>query len=137
MNGRHATESPASKVGSNLAGLTHDLMTLAELQCQLVAVDLRDGLSKSLIPVVMIIGAILLALGTMPVILLGIGWSLVTSAGLSIGITFLLVSLAALILAGLVAWWGSTQLIQALSVLKRSQNELRENIRWVKQALVK
>lgn len=85
MNGRKPSESPASQVGSNLAGLTHDLITLGELQLQLIGVDLREGLSKGLLPGFVIFSAVLLALGTMPVILLGIGWSLHNLAGFSIG----------------------------------------------------
>ena len=136
MNCQPASESPASKVGSNLAGLTHDLMTLGELQCQLIGVDLREGLSKSIVPGVILVGAVLLALGTMPVVLLGIGWSLVNLAGFSVGVTFLMVSLVALVVAGLAAWWGVTRLIDALSVLLRSQRELTENLSWVKKALL-
>lgn len=136
MNGQHNGASPTSGVGSNLAGLTHDLMTLGELQCQLIGVDLREVLSKSIVPAMVIVGSILLGLGTMPVILLGIGWSLVNLAGFSIGVTFLIVSLIALILAASATWWGLTRLIHALGTLQRSQSELAENLRWVKRALL-
>lgn len=74
MNGQRGQTSPAGGVKKNLAGLTHDLISLAELQAQLVAVDLRDSYSRSVVPAVLVVTALLLALGAMPVILLGIGW---------------------------------------------------------------
>ena len=91
MNGRRS-KSPAKRMGRSMAGLLHDLITLAELQTQLVAVDLKEGTGRSIVPIVLIVGAVLLTLGTMPVILLGIGWALVNLAGFSEGAAFLLVS---------------------------------------------
>ncbi|MEZ6144032.1 MAG: phage holin family protein [Planctomycetaceae bacterium] len=135
MNGRKPSETPASQVGSNLAGLTHDLITLGELQLQLIGVDLREGLSKGLLPGFVIFSAVLLALGTMPVILLGIGWSLHNLVGFSIGATFLMVSMVALAVSGLSGWWGFRSLMRSFATMKRSQSELAENLRWVKAAL--
>ncbi|MCA9077887.1 MAG: phage holin family protein [Planctomycetaceae bacterium] len=136
-NGRQKREqSPATGVRRNLAGLTHDLITLGELQCQLVAVDLRDAKTQSIIPIVMIAGGLLLAMGTMPVILLGIGWALVNLAGFTEGIAFLTVSLIALAIAAATAWWGWNKLNSALAIMKRSQHELSENVRWIKQSLL-
>lgn len=136
MNGRHrVAASPAAGVGRNVAGLIHDLISLAELQSQLVAVDVREGTSKSLLPIGLIVGSVLLALGTMPVVLLGIGWALVNQAGFSEGMAFLVVSVCALIAAAGAAWWGVRKLQSALAVLSRSRHELSENIRWIKLAL--
>lgn len=136
MNGTTAKRSPVPNVGRNLAGMTHDLISLTELQCQLVAVDLEEATSKSLLPVILIAVAILLALGTMPVALLGIGWAFVTLGGYSEGTVFLMVSLVALVVAGGIGWLGVIQLRSAVAVMKRSQRELKENVRWVKQALL-
>ena len=135
MNGRHSVESPAAGVGRNVAGLTHDLISLAELQTQLVMVDVREGTAKCLLPIALMVGAVLLALGTMPVVLLGIGWALVNLAGFSEGGAFLLVSVLALAVAAGSGWWSVRKLQSAWSVLSRSRQELSENIRWIKRAL--
>lgn len=137
MNGHTNGKSPATGVGHNLAGLSHDLIALVELQCQLVAVDAREATSRAILPIVMIAGATLLALGTMPVVLLGIGWALVNLAGFTHGAAFLTVSLIALIAAAGSALWGWTRLKAAIAVMKRSQRELTQNVRWVKQALLR
>ncbi len=137
MNGRNTNEpSPATGVGRNLAGLMHDLITLGELQCQLVVVDLRDARTQSIVPLLMILGGLLFAMGTIPVILLGIGWALVNLVGVSEGMAFLSVSLIALAIALSTAWWGWKKLNAAVAVVKRSQRELRENVRWIKKSLL-
>ncbi len=136
MNGHPAKESPAAGVGQNLTGLAHDLIALIELQCQLVAVDLRAAKRQSLIPIVMIAGAALLALGTMPVILLGIGWALVNQLGFSFGAAFASVCLSALVVAWGTGHWGWTKLKSTCHVLRRSQQELTENVQSVKRALL-
>ncbi|QDU37173.1 hypothetical protein Mal4_14820 [Maioricimonas rarisocia] len=137
MNGVRADTSPAGGVKKNLAGLTHDLISLAELQAQLVAVDMRESYSRSVVPAILIVGALLLALGAMPVILLGIGWALVNLAGFGEGAAFLLVSVVAIGIAGLAGWWGVQKLKTAFQVLTRSRQEFAENVWWVKQALLR
>ncbi|MFG0295581.1 MAG: phage holin family protein [Maioricimonas sp. JB045] len=137
MNGQRGQTSPAGGVKKNLAGLTHDLISLAELQAQLVAVDLRDSYSRSVVPAVLVVTALLLALGAMPVILLGIGWALVNLAGFGEGAAFLLVSLTAVGLAAATGWWGVQKLKASLGVLTRSRRELSENVWWIKQALLR
>lgn len=137
MNGRSVAQSPAAGVGRNLAGLNHDLITLGELQAQLLAVDLRDAGSASLLPVILLTLALLIALGTMPVVLLGIGWVLVNVAGLGEGAAFLVVSAVALGTVAALSWWSWRELSAAVGILKRSQQELKENVRWIKQVLLK
>lgn len=134
VNGR-GESSPASGVGENVADLTHDLLALAELQFQLLLVDLREGGSHSKLPLALIAAGALLALGTVPVALLGIGWLLVNLAELSQGVAFLVTAAGALLLAGLLAWWGYSRLRGAMSLLTRSRGEFAANIHWIKQAL--
>ena len=137
MNGRSVDPSPVKGVGRNMAGLTHDLLALGELQCQLIAVDLREAKSRSILPAILIVAALLLALGTMPVALLGVGWALVNLGGFSEGAAFLLVSLVSLGLVVGTTWWALSRLRAAFAVLSRSKQELKANLRWIMQALRK
>lgn len=131
----HQEHSPAADVGSNVADFSHDLISLTELQIQLFAVDVREGTSHSVIPVVLIVAGLILALGAVPVLLLGVAWALVHYAELSQEVALLATGLTALVIAGLMAWVGWRRMQSALSIFTRSQHELKENIYWIKQAL--
>lgn len=135
MNGRHNETSPAAGVGRNLADLSHDLLTLAELQGRLLMVDFAEGKSNSIVPLILIVVGCLLALGALPVFLLAFGWMLVNLAGMSEHAAFFVVSIAAIVLAGAAVWGGYRMLTSALAVLSRSRQELHENLQWIKTAL--
>jgi Putative Actinobacterial Holin-X, holin superfamily III len=135
MNGRRVDGSPAAGFGRNLAGLMHDLVCLGELQCQLFALDVRESVSRSVVPIGLIIAALLLALGTVPVVLAGIGWALVNLADLSPGAAFLIVSLISLVLVAGALWWSLRRIRSALASFHRSRQELQDNVRWIKDAL--
>ena len=46
INGRH-TAYGGPRMGRSLAGLGHDVLTLAELQARLLAVDLSEGRTRA------------------------------------------------------------------------------------------
>jgi uncharacterized membrane protein YqjE len=135
MNVNHNGRGKPAGVGRSVSGLAHDVITLAELQAQLLAVDLRDSRSRAALPVALLISGVLLALGTVPVLLLGIGWLLVMHAGWTEGTAFLTVGGSAIVLAAAITWIGSQRLRSAITVLTRSCQELSENIQWLKQTL--
>jgi hypothetical protein len=135
LNGRDKLPSPAADVSNNVANFSHDLLTLSELQAQLFLVDLREGVVQSIMPLVLVVGGLALALGAIPVLLLGLGRVLVEQAGWSAGVSFLATSAVALALAGGLAWLGWRRLRLSLETFTRSKRELKENIFWIKQAL--
>lgn len=135
MNGQQRKTSPAVGMGRNLADLSHDLLTLVELQCQLLFVDIAEGKSKSILPLILIVSGCLLALAALPVLLLAFGWMLVNLGELSQHAAFFIVSLSAIALAGGAVWGGFKLLSRAMAVLGRSRQEMRENLEWIKFAL--
>lgn len=135
VNGRHKAESPVRRVRRNLAGLGHDVISLAELQLQLISLDVRETASKSIMPVVLLVCCVLLGLGVFPVLLMGLGWLLVEQAGLSQASGFLIAGGAALLVAAVLGAAGLWGLRKALQPLSRSREELQENVRWIKNAL--
>lgn len=134
VNG-HGSGSPAGDVGEGIADLAHDLLALAELQYELLVVDIREGSSKSKFPAAVLAGTAILALASLPVALLGLAWLLVDYAEFSRGAAFLTVAATALLIAAGLAWWAYRGLHGALSMLARSRAELSANIHWIKQAL--
>lgn len=135
VKAEHNGRGKPAGVGRSVSGLAHDVIELAELQAQLLALDLRDSGSRAAPPVALLVSAVLLALGSMPVLLLGIGWLLVRQAGWTEGAAFLSVGGGAVLLAAATAWIGSRRLQSAITILTRSTQELSENIQWLKQTL--
>jgi hypothetical protein len=118
-----------------VADLAHDLVTLAELQGQLLATDLRDGARQAKTPAVLLVVAPVLALSALPVLLLGCARLLANGAGWSESASLLTVGAIALALAAVLGWLGWARLQKALSVVTRSREEFTENVRWLKAAL--
>ena len=135
MNGRTASRSAGKAVSRNVAGLVQDMVELAELQVQLVNVDIREATSKATWPLLSILAGVSLALGSIPVLLLSLGWVVIRRAGLPHDAAFALAALIGFLIAGALAWFGWRKLNATLAVLSRSKYELIENIRWVKSAL--
>jgi uncharacterized membrane protein YqjE len=125
----------ARRLGRNLSDFAHDVVTLAELQLQLLSVDLRDTRATAVPSAIMLCSGLIFAFGTIPLLLAAIAFLLVEFAGWTYSAAFGLVALASITIAGLLAWFGWTRLMAALSVLKRSRDELRETMHWVKESL--
>lgn len=135
MNGHGNDLRAGTALRENVAGLLHDGITLAELQAQLIAIDIQEMRTRSMRSLVLIGGAAILALGTVPVLLQGMGWALVNGAGWSAWAAFLTVAIVGLIIAAGVGWIGWVRLKAATEVLSRSKEELINNVDWVKKTL--
>jgi len=122
-------------VAESFTGLAHDAVELAELQAQLLKLDVQaaarnGGMSAALL----VVGACLL-LGCVPVALLALtevfiaqyGWSRAGALGAAAAI-----GLAISAGAGAAAWY---RLRRALASLQRSRDELNRNIAWLKSNL--
>jgi len=127
-------ETPASVMSKSMAEFAHDVTTLAELQVQLFVLDTKQCLSRAVTPVLCFIVAVGLILSCIAVALVGIGYLLV-EAGLPHGWAFLLTSLLGLIVAAALGYTGWKLLQNSLNVLQRSQQELKRNIKWIKNVL--
>ena len=137
LNGRTAEPSPAAAVSRNLADFLHDILTLIELQIQLFGVDLREAVQRSILPVVLLAGAAVITVACVPLVLMGIVWTLVLRAGLSQDVAFFATALGGIVIAvimGVVAWQSFAHLGP---IIERSLQELRQNLLWIKHALRK
>ena len=119
LNGFGTRDASPHVLAQNMAGIAHDLITIAELQVQLFAVDLRTlrkGVVRGLV-VWVIAGALLLA--ALPTALIGTGLWLADVAHLSTVAGLLSVAFGAdLLAAGLSisGWW---QINRQLTGLRR------------------
>ncbi len=77
-----STPEPPNGVAKDVGELTHDIMSLVELQFELFRSDCRNALKGLLIPVVLLLVAAIVAAGTVPLVLIGIAEVLVQAGGL-------------------------------------------------------
>jgi hypothetical protein len=136
MNLRNGSApAPPNGVAKDMGELTHDMVSLAELQFELFRSDCRQGLKGLLVPVALLLLAGIVAAGTAPVALICVAELLAQAAGLSRATAFSIAALGGLIVAavlGLVGWFCIRRVVR---VFERSREELTRNMTWIKHAL--
>ena len=73
-NGGRTSESAGESVREDVAHFAGDLVALAELQCQLLAHDLREAASRSALSLAFLAGGAAFGFAALPVALLAFGF---------------------------------------------------------------
>lgn len=131
----HTTANPVPDIKERLGDLGADLITLSELQMELLAVDTREATKKAVLPLVLTFVSAGLLLGMFPLALLAFTWWLSDAYQLSraaSALTVVGITLAVSIPLILAATYYFRKII---GLLKRSQSELKNNIQWLKNIL--
>jgi hypothetical protein len=128
--------TPERQVIGGIAGFGTDVATLAELQAQLALIDLKQWVAQVRLHVVLMASGLVVALGAVPVVLLGVAalvasawnlsdaWAMVLTGGVVLTVTLLLVATAAL------------KIGSSFSCFRRSREELTRNLAWIKTVLL-
>ncbi len=136
MNRRNgSTPSPPNGVAKDMGELTHDIVSLAELQFELFRIDCREGFKRMLVPVAVLLVAGIVAVGTVPIALILVAEFLAQAAGLSRAAASSIAAMSGFIVAlatGVVGW---SYLRGVVHVFERSREELTCNMTWIKHAL--
>lgn len=119
----------------NLGQLGSDVMTLAELQVELLQVDMREWLRACTIPLILLASGVLLGLASFPVLLLSLAYGLGHVTEWSLAVRLLVASGAGLLVAGACALVAVQLLRRDVKILSRSSAELRRNVRWLKEVM--
>jgi len=138
MNGgsRVKINSPIVEgVFGNIAGFAGDVATLAELQAKLASHDLKETVSRATIPAGLILGGSVLALGSIPVLLIGVAELIVRWTSLSHGLSLLIVAIGAMVLAAGMVLFALPAMKRSFASFQRSREELVRNIAWIKTVL--
>ena len=135
MNHDSQTSFPPKAVARNVGDLAHDIMELGELQTALLKVDVGQWSRQLTVPLIVLVGAAVLWLGTVPVLLSALAYVLVEFAEWSLALSYLVASLLGLAVGGVGAAFGWLKLRSSVSVFRRSQEEFSHNVRWLKQVL--
>ena len=81
-NGSNIHASPLTLVG-NIADFGNDIASLAELQAKLALLDAKEAANKATTPLLGLVSGVALALGSLPVILIGLADVIASSTKLS------------------------------------------------------
>jgi hypothetical protein len=128
-------ESPTSVLAGNAAALAHDLLTIGELQLQLLRADLGGVWSGAMWALAACLAAVGLLTAALPVALAGLGLWLADATSQAPWAGLLWVSLAAVVvICGLLGagWW---RFREQLAGLERSRREFRNNVETLKRIL--
>lgn len=126
---------PPHAMRRNLRQLGSDVMTLLELQAELLQVDMREWLKACFAPIALLLVAALLGLASFPVLLLSLAYALEHFTTLSMATCLLASAAAGLITAGGCFAVAIRLLRRDAQILSRSSGELRRNVRWLKEVL--
>jgi hypothetical protein len=119
----------------NVAELFSDVGTLAELQWQLLTLDAQQAWQRALWPLVAAVVAGGIMLGAVPVLLLGIAHALVEGFGMSIALAYVIVAIVFLAAAAIGARIAIGTLRTSLESFRRSREELRHNVQWMRRVI--
>jgi uncharacterized membrane protein YqjE len=131
----YAGPPPNQVMRRSIRQLGSDFITLAELQAELLKVDLRDW-SKGIVRA-LAAGAIalVLLLASLPVLLMSVGYFLSESTRLSTGAGMLIAAGGAILVAAICGALAVWSLKREQGILQRFSEELGKNIRWLKEVL--
>jgi hypothetical protein len=123
-------------VVSGVAEFGENLLTLAELQARLVALELQQNLEAAKIPVPVILAGAVLAVVSLPLVLAGIAELLVSELGMKRGYALLGVAVVALAIAGTAIAFAAGRFRRALAGFAISREEFARNLNWVRTVLL-
>lgn len=129
--------SASAGVRNGIGELLYDVVSLGELQAQLLVVDARESLQKAQTPLVMLVVGAVIGLGATPVLLIAAAEALTELAGWDRWLSYLTSGLVGAALGGLLMYLAWRQAGDVIAVFLRSRTELAENIRWIKYALTR
>jgi lysylphosphatidylglycerol synthetase-like protein (DUF2156 family) len=132
-NGRATGEEP--NVAASVSELAHDAIELAELQAQLLVLDVKTAAFETRTSLVLVIVAASLLLGCIPVALFALAEVFVVQLEWSRSVALAVAAVVGLALCGgcVAVAWSRFQV--GLQSLKRSREELQRNLAWIKSNL--
>ncbi len=132
---RRPSENASKGFARGVGNFTHDVLTLAELQAQLLAADVQECRQRMLVPTLLLLCGLAISLACFPIGLTTLAFFLVQSYNFSYAAGFLIAFVVGVVLGALLSVLGCLQVRKSLAVLRRSQHELIRNLRWIKKVL--
>lgn len=122
-------------VGS-LADFGNDVATLAELQAKLALLDTRETLHRATWPVLGIVIALTIGVGTIPVGLIGIAYVMAVQWVWPLGTSLLVIAGLVLGIAAVLGLVSYSKLTHSFTSFRRTSEELGRNLSWIRTVVV-
>lgn len=136
INERNGSPETAPKaLARDVGEFAHDVLTLAELQAQLLVTDVRECGQRVLVPGLILLGGVALALACFPIALAALALLVIQIFETSYVAGFLIAVMVGTALSALLCVIGWFQVRKHIAVLGRSQQELVRNLRWIKKMI--
>jgi hypothetical protein len=133
--GADAPDPNTSGVVTNVASLGENLLTLAELQARLTAVELRQNLESLQTGGALIVASSILAVASLPVLMVGVAELLVSELGMKRGYALLTAGSVAIAIAGLCIGIALSWLRKKPLGFPVASEEFARNLSWVRTIL--
>lgn len=131
----YSSPPPNQVMRRSFRQLSSDFITLAELQAELLKVDLKDWSQGVVRAVIVGLVALVILLASMPVLLISLGYFIAELTALTTGVSMLIAAGAGLVTAAICGGAAFWSLKRDQGVLQRFSIELRKNVRWLKDVL--
>jgi len=129
-------ETPEKKpLGTNIASLVRDLARMGDLQLQLLSLDIKQFWSNARTGLTVSLLAAISILASLPVLLFGIAGLLERVTGWSPDVCRLTLGAAMTLGGAVVMWIAVARVGNAAASFTRSQQELTQNLKWVREVL--
>ena len=133
---RNGSPQTAPKaLARDVGDFAYDVFTLAELQVQLFASDMQECGRRVLVPGLVLLCGAALGVACFPVALAALALWFIQVFETSYATGFLLATIVGAILSALLCVSGWFLVRERLTFLRRSQEELVRNLRWIKKVL--
>jgi len=134
-NPKGPQQSASRGFATGAGNFAQDVLTLAELQAQLLAIDVGECRARMTVPVLLLLGGVAIALACFPIGLAALALCLIEFFKTSYATGFLIAFLVGAIFGTLISIIGWRRVGRRMAVLKRSQHELACNLRWIKKVI--
>ena len=128
-------DSNTSGVVTNVTGFGENLLTLAELQTRLTAIELRQNLDSIRTGGALIVAGSIVAVASLPVFLVGVAELLISELGMKRGYALLTTGLAALAIASLAIGIARSWLRKKPLGFPLASEEFARNLTWLRTIL--
>jgi uncharacterized membrane protein YqjE len=132
-NGAPPTTSNA--LAHDVGEFAHNVLTLAELQGQLLVADVQECGRRVFVPGLVLITGLALGLTCLPIALAAMALLIAQVFQTSYAAGFLITAAVGAAVSALLSAIGWVQVRKRVAVLGRSQQELVRNLQWIKKVL--
>jgi len=129
-NGRARQES----VSHDFATVLHDITELSELQVRLAVLDAKSAIRKLIVPLILGVVAVVLLLASLPILLMSIAHAMALT-GMALVWCYLLSFGIGVVVCAVLGFTAYTLAKRGLSVFRRSSEQLKRNVQWLKATL--